>query len=55
MKSVVVDPDAYDWEGDEPLQRPVVADDHLRNARARIHPPSEFRRRGRRRAAPMPA
>jgi glycogen operon protein len=23
MKSVVVDPSAYDWEGDEPLQRPV--------------------------------
>jgi glycogen operon protein len=23
MKSVVVDPDSYDWEGDRPLERPV--------------------------------
>ena len=24
MKSVVVDPDAYDWEGDAPLRRPFA-------------------------------
>jgi glycogen operon protein len=24
MKSVVADPDSYDWEGDQPLQRPFV-------------------------------
>jgi glycogen operon protein len=34
MKSVVVDPDAYDWEGDEPLRRPsartVVYEMHVR-------------------------
>jgi isoamylase len=24
MKSVVVDPDQYDWEGDAPLQRPFA-------------------------------
>src|SRR5262250_3229545 len=34
MKSVVVDPTAYDWEGDEPLRRPsartIVYEMHLR-------------------------
>ena len=34
MKSVVVDPDAYDWEGDTPLQRPasetVIYEMHVR-------------------------
>ena len=34
MKSVVVDPLAYDWEGDKPLQRPstrtIVYEMHLR-------------------------
>ncbi len=24
MRSVVVDPDAYDWEGDAPLRRPFA-------------------------------
>ena len=23
MRSVVIDPDDYDWEGDEPLRRPM--------------------------------
>ena len=45
MKSVVIDPLAYDWEGDSPLKRPVFADDSLRDARAGIHPPFQFRRR----------
>ena len=45
MKSVVVDPRAYDWEGDLPLRPAVGAHDHLRDARPRLHPPSEFRRR----------
>ena len=43
MKSVVVDPSAYDWEGDAPLRRPSVAHGHLRDARARLHAPSELR------------
>jgi isoamylase len=34
MKSVVVDPDAYDWEGDAPLQRPssktIIYEMHVR-------------------------
>jgi 1,4-alpha-glucan branching enzyme len=34
MKSVVVDPDAYDWEGDRPLHRPssqtIVYEMHVR-------------------------
>ena len=45
MKSVVVDPRAYDWEGDAPLQPALVAHHHLRDARPRLHPPSEFRGR----------
>ena len=44
MKSVVVDPAAYDWEGDAPLQPAVLAHDHLRDARARLHAPPELRR-----------
>ena len=44
MKSVVADPSAYDWEGDAPLRRPFCADDHLRDACARFHPPSQLRR-----------
>ena len=55
MKSVVVDPHAYDWEGDTPLKRPVLADHHLRDARARIHPASQLRGFGEKHAAPMPA
>ena len=55
MKSVVVDPRAYDWEGDAPLRRPVCTDHHLRNARARLYAPSQFRRQPRTSAAPMPA
>ena len=46
MKSVVVDPAAYDWEGDVPLRRPSSRTDHLRDARPRLHPPPELRRRG---------
>ena len=45
MKSVVVDPSAYDWEGDVPLQPAVGADHRLRDARPRLHPPSQLRRR----------
>ena len=34
MKSVVVDPSAYDWEGDAPLQRPssrtIIYEMHVR-------------------------
>ena len=34
MKSVIVDPRAYDWEGDEPLQRPctrtIIYETHVR-------------------------
>jgi isoamylase len=42
MKSVVVDPDAYDWEGDRPLNRPssrtVIYEMHVRGFTA--HPNS---------------
>ena len=55
MKSVVVDPAAYDWEGDEPLRPAVGADHHLRDARPRLHPPPQLRRRRDRPAAPTPA
>ena len=48
MKSVVVDPRAYDWEGDAPLERPSARTDHLRDARARLHAASQFRRSARR-------
>ena len=54
MKSVVADPGRYDWEGDLPLQRPfaetVIYELHV----ARLHPPSQFRRRGREERAPTP-
>jgi isoamylase len=40
MKSVVTDPSAYDWEDDVTPPPSGVADDHLRNARERLHPPS---------------
>ena len=50
MKSVVVDPSAYDWEGDASAQHAVVADGHLRDARARVHQASELRASPRRRA-----
>ena len=49
MKSVVVDPDAYDWEGDRPLGRPLRGHGHLRGPRPRLHRPSELRRRAARR------
>ena len=45
MKSVVVDPCQYDWEGDLPICRPFVAHDHLRDARPRLHAASQLRRR----------
>ena len=45
MKSVVADPGRYDWEGDAPLQPAVRRNRHLRDARRRLHPPSELRRR----------
>ena len=45
MKSVVIDPGAYDWEGDIPLNRPssrtIIYEMHVR----RFHTPPEFRRR----------
>ncbi len=44
MKSVVVDPSAYDWEGDAPLEASLRPHHHLRNACARVHAPSKFRR-----------
>ena len=44
MKSVVVDPSVYDWEGDLPLSSAFGTHDYLRNARARFHAPPEFRR-----------
>ena len=43
MKSVVVDPHAYDWEGDTPAAPAVLADHHLRDARERFHAPSQLR------------
>ena len=43
MKSMVVDPHAYNWEDDRPLRQAVVANHHLRNACARFHPASQFR------------
>ena len=54
MKSVVVDPHAYDWEGDAPLHRRFLAHHHLRDARARLHPASQFRGCRKKPAAPMP-
>ena len=29
MRSVVIDPSGYDWEGDKPLNRPMAECDHL--------------------------
>ena len=49
MKSVVVDPTAYDWEGDEPLQPAIRATVIYEMHVARFHPPSQLR--GRRRKA----
>ena len=46
LKSVVADPSAYDWEGDAPPRSAVREDDHLRDARRRLHPAPELRRRG---------
>ncbi len=46
MKSVVVDPTDYDWEGDMRLRHVRLADDYLRDACARLHAPSQFRRAG---------
>ena len=37
MRSVVIDLTDYDWEGDQPLNRPMQRDDHLRDARRRLH------------------
>ena len=42
MKSVVADPDRYDWEGDRPLQRPFARDRDLRAACGGLHPPSQL-------------
>ena len=43
MKSVVVDPSSYDWEGDAPLRRPYRQHGHLRDACRRLHAASELR------------
>ena len=40
MKSVVVDPHAYDWEGDRRAGLPLLRQRHLRTARGRLHPTS---------------
>ena len=54
MKSVVVDPGAYDWEGDVPLCRPsartIIYEMHVRGFTRHPVPAS-----ARRRAAPTPA
>jgi glycogen operon protein len=45
MKSMVVDPAAYDWEGDSPLHLPSARTiDHLRDACPRLHAASELGR-----------
>ena len=44
MKSVVADPQRYDWEGDRPLRRPFARDRHLRDARRRLHAASQLGR-----------
>ena len=54
LKSVVVDPSTYDWEGDDASRPALCQDDHLRDACRRVHPTSELRRRVRRSAAPTP-
>ena len=43
MKSVVVDPHTYDWEGDTPLARSVLTDGRVRDACSRFHPTPQFR------------
>src|SRR5438270_12086894 len=43
LKSIVVDPSAYNWQGDAPLGRPFCAYDHLRDACRRVHPASKLR------------
>ena len=43
MKSVVIDPSTYDWEGDVPLGRPSSHAYYLRDARARLYLRFEFR------------
>ena len=55
MKSVVVDPSALRLGGRRSAAPAVRADHHLRDARPRLHAPSQLRRRRRRRAAPTPA
>ena len=54
MKSVVVDPRAYDWEGDAPLKRPssrtIIYEMHVRGFTR--HPSSGVAEKS---AAPMPA
>ena len=37
MRSVVIDPTTYDWEGDRPLNIPLSETDRLRDARPGIH------------------
>lgn len=48
MKSVVVDPDVYNWEGDAPLRRPFAAT-VIYEMRRRLHAASKLE--GRRGAA----
>ncbi len=45
MRSVVIDTSDYDWEGDQPLNRPDERDDHLRDARRRLHQVADLGRR----------
>ena len=50
MKSVVVDPGDYDWEGDLPLGRPssrtIIYEMHVRGIHARTRAPGSERRPG---------
>ena len=54
MKSVVVDPSAYDWEGDAPLRRPsaqtIIYEMHVRGFTR--HPSSGRRREDPRHLSP---
>jgi pullulanase/glycogen debranching enzyme len=43
MKSVVLDPREYDWEDDRTVAPSLCRDHHLRDARARLHAPSQLR------------
>ena len=43
MKSVVTDPQAYDWEGDAAPEAALVAHHHLRDACARVYRASQLR------------